>query len=424
MHDGTPPMPGRIGRDRLSMTLLALAIGYALLVIGPLWNTRAAFAHWLTDLAPDAPRFPAGLTVGVALLGAAALVYIVARQVRDVELHPYASIAPVLAVFSGIVLSGLRVQLPFPGLSGAELGLAGLSLALTGGALAGRPEPSARALGWALAAAPTLALICALSATRGDGDPLAMLRAADPLLRAYLVLLAVSSLALALIAHVLGGQALGLAAAAHNQRSELWPTMRAEDLRHESPAAFAAAYVPGSYALHGRPPLALHEQLRALAQKRPPARVLGLAAGVLGLFALAGCLLVMKSDRDRLADERAQQAQLRREQAALVERAFAEELSATPVPVLAPTVTPLAPVQPNETAASARVEAEPRTHGRHHHRHRAQDPTRREPKHDAKPALAKATPKTSHELDFDELMRQALPGGGKNNGADDPLLGL
>ncbi|HEY6881836.1 MAG TPA: hypothetical protein VI299_27600, partial [Polyangiales bacterium] len=294
-------MPGRIARGRLPWALMVLALGYTSLVAGPLWNVRGTLGRWLDEVVHDAAGIPQPLAIGIALLGAAALIFVVARQVRDVELHPYASLAPVLAVFSGLILTGLRSQLPFPGTGGAQLGLAALSLALMGGALIGRAELGARVLGWALAVLPSLALLCALTAVRGDRDPVATLQLVDAPLRAYVALLAASSIALGLIgnfAHYLARKEerswappslrlapdavtpINLRAATMSQ-----PLRQTQPVYRESPAAFAASYVPGSQRPQ-RASLALDERELRRMRGNPYAALLWLAPAVFALAAV------------------------------------------------------------------------------------------------------------------------------------------
>ncbi|MET0283737.1 MAG: hypothetical protein ABW352_04685 [Polyangiales bacterium] len=462
---------------------MTLAFGYASLIAGPLWNARGA----LGSLGELASGLPQPLTIGIVLLGAAALIFVVARLVRDVDVHPYASIAPVLAVFSGLVLASIRADLPFPTVGGPQLGLAGLTLALVGGALVGRAELGARMLGWALAALPTFALMLALTAARGDGDPVTMFRAVDAPLRAYVALLAVSSLALGLVgqfAHFLArkqGPAsapmlrlapsaptpLGLRAPEHVLRPPPMRQTMPGMPRHDSPAAFAAAYVPGSYAQApyayaqpSMPALSMDDpDLLALTRKGPLAQLAWLAAGTLALAAVAGYFMVIKPERDReLALQRVrslQAAQARTNEAAQPQDALADRMSrylaerqqerAAEVAATAPVVTPLAPtptVAPAPAAPvqalAAQVQEEPKAERRHHRRHHA----RRE---QAKPELAKPAPKVEkaepkpapkveakpakpnpneRELDLDDLLKSSLKGGGKNSGADDPILGL
>lgn len=509
MLDGNPPMPGRVDRGRLSWTLLTLAVGYSLLVMGPLWNARGSLSHWLDDVAGAVAGLPPPLTIGLALLGAAALIVALARQVRDVDRHPYASIAPVLAVFSGLVLSSVRAQLPFPHVGGAQLALSGLTLALLGGALIGRRELGARVLGWALAGLPALALVLALTATRGDMDPLGMLQGVDAPLRAYLVLFAVSTLALALLGQF--AQALvppqpeasapmlrltpsaatpvGLRAPEYVRAAPSMRQSMAGAPHYESPAAFAAAYVPGSYLGSARPALD-DPDLLALTRKRPLAQLAWLAVALLTLAGVGGYFFVMKPEQERQAA--AEQArslraiQARTDQAAQPQDALADRMArylqerereqAPAAPSTSPVVTPLEnaaaaaePMPAVSEPAQARTE---RSH-HHHRRHRArggdseqahasaQADAKRSHAVEAKPSQlveakpsqvvearpsktveakpsklveakpsrvveAKPAPKTQNEreLDLDELLQKSLKTGGKNSGADDPILGL
>ncbi len=482
MHDGNPPMPGRIGRGRLSWTLLSLAVTYTLVVMGPVWNARSSFSSLLDDPSVVAGGLPQPLTIGVALLGAAALVLVVSRLVRDVEQHPYGSIAPVLAVFSGLILSSVRAKLPFPEVSGAQLGIAALTLSLLGGALLSRREVAARVTGWALVALPAFALGLALTAARGESEPFSMFHNLDAPLRAYLVLLAISAFALGLLgqfAHLLVSQQqmttntygepmirlapsaptpLGLRVPEYATRPAAQRTAG-----YDSPAAFAASYVPGTYAQGAyaqqyRPTLALDDpDLLALTRRRPLARLVWIAVALLATAGAAGYFFVMKPEQQRVAEqERARAlrlAQVRTEQAAqpgladkmsryLKERQDERERAGStptvtplePRPVVAAEVAP--PVQQLAVAPST-VEG-PKVDRKHrhrrHHRERVEEAraeprleskaVKRETKVEAKPA--KPAPKTQNEreLDLDELLQKGLKGGGKNAGADDPILGL
>ncbi len=145
---------------------------------------------------------PGPVAAGVALLGAAALVLVLAQLVRDVETRPYISIAPVLAVFSGFLLASLRVKLPLEGLASEHAGMFALALALIGGALIAREPLSARFLGWALVLSAPGLLVYVVALPKGQGDLLAALSRLDPQLRMFLGLLSLSSMALGFVGAV------------------------------------------------------------------------------------------------------------------------------------------------------------------------------------------------------------------------------
>jgi len=203
-HDHSSPMPGSSDSRKMTLpwALLLLGSGYFLFVAGPLLTSRFAALRWVRDLVSGHAWVPAPAAAGTALLGAAALIFVVARLVRDVEQRPYASIAPVLAVFSGLVLTSTRTDLPLPNVGAPQLGILVLALGLLGGVLIGRDSVTERALGWALAVAPSIALFLVLTAAMHKSDPLTMLRSADSSLRTYLMLLSVSSLSLGLVGSV------------------------------------------------------------------------------------------------------------------------------------------------------------------------------------------------------------------------------
>jgi len=230
----------QVDRAGLSGSLAFLALGYFLIVAAPLLSTRLAqVLSGPIDLNPAGPWLPAAAAAGVALIGAAAMMLVLSRLVRDVETRPYASVAPVLTVFSGFILMGLRAKLPFAGLASEHIGVFALSLSLCGGALACRDSWGARSLGWALALLPPVAIAFALAALTEHGDVEAALRRADPQVRVFLILLALSSLALA----VLGSVAAVLA---RTTDEESHPEFSAPVLRTAlpQPAAYAAATAP------------------------------------------------------------------------------------------------------------------------------------------------------------------------------------
>jgi len=198
----TMPIAPERGKLTLPWSLLLLGVGYFLLVAGPLWSSRISAGGLLSDSVTGSPWLPAPAAAGLALFGAAALIFVIARLVRDVEQRPYASIAPVLAVFSGFVLTSTRADLGLPGTGSSQLGLLVLTLALLGGVLIGRAGLSERALGWVLALLPTVALFWMIMAVHGVNNPIAMLQRVDTPVCTYLVLLAVSSLAMGAVGAV------------------------------------------------------------------------------------------------------------------------------------------------------------------------------------------------------------------------------
>jgi hypothetical protein len=143
------------------------------------------------------------VAAGVALLGAAALVLVLAQLVRDVETRPYVSIAPVLAVFSGFLLTSLRVKLPLEGLASEHAGMFALALALIGGALVAGETFGGRMLGWSLVLAAPGLLVYVVALPKGQGDLVTALRQLDPQVSMFLGLLSLSSLALGAVARAL-----------------------------------------------------------------------------------------------------------------------------------------------------------------------------------------------------------------------------
>ncbi len=187
-------------RATVPLSLFALGAGYVLLVAAPLVSSR--FPSLRSDLPSVGSTLPGPVAAGVALLGAAALVLVLAQLVRDVETRPYISIAPVLAVFSGFLLASLRVRLPLEGLASEHAGMFALTLALIGGALVAREPLSARFLGWALVLSAPGLLIYVVALPQGQGDFMNALSRLDPQVRMFLGLLSLSSFALGFVGAV------------------------------------------------------------------------------------------------------------------------------------------------------------------------------------------------------------------------------
>lgn len=240
-RQGHPPMPAAPARGKLALpwSLLGLGVGYFFLVAGPLWSSRSSAAAFITDSGTDGAWLPAPAAAGLALLGAAALIFVIARLVRDVEQRPYASIAPVLAVFSGFILTSTRAELGLPGVGSSQLGLVALTLALLGGVLIGKDSLSERALGWVLATMPTLALVLMISALHGERNPLKMFQRVNAALCTYLLLLIVSCLAMAAVGTV--ARRLLRAAALHAQLAQPAIPMPRVDYAAAEPLAQRAA---------------------------------------------------------------------------------------------------------------------------------------------------------------------------------------
>jgi hypothetical protein len=469
----------QVDRAGLSGSLAFLALGYFLIVAAPLLSTRLAqVLSGPIDLNPAGPWLPAAAAAGVALIGAAAMMLVLSRLVRDVETRPYASVAPVLTVFSGFILMGLRAKLPFAGLASEHIGVFALSLSLCGGALACRDSWGARSLGWALALLPPVAIAFALAALTEHGDVEAALRRADPQVRVFLILLALSSLALA----VLGSVAAVLARITDE---ESHPEFSAPVLRMAlpQPAAYAAATAPRFQGTYPRfdPTRALLPPDFSFEDREdevpPKAQGWGRAAvavaAVLGVAALGGYLGVVRP-RGQEAAQVAEAARLhaarvgaQREQAARsveAEEAAAAVVrlealiagEAAPSAALAPVVAAPPPGTSASAAAASRQQVrahDPARDAAHAEAKAQRNAARAEAKAERsaaraaakaeraadnaqrsaeRPSVAAAPAKpastNSAELDLDQLVEKAMQGG-KNKGAsvsasDDPLLGL
>ena len=223
---GFPRSGSERGRFALPVSLFLIGIGYVVMVAGPLLSGRLA-PLLAGGSVSSVGTLPTAASAGIALLGAAGMVLVLAQLVRDVERNPYGAIAPVLAVFSAYLLTSVRAQLPLPAWAGEHLGLFVLALALLGGALIGRELRAARLFGWALATLP-FAACSALVVGRRAGAPLEAVLSLEGPLQTYLTLLGLSSFALAFA----GAVSRGLTRAAE-QTSE---PLAAAQLRMPEPA--------------------------------------------------------------------------------------------------------------------------------------------------------------------------------------------
>jgi hypothetical protein len=210
--DESPRGSGARRWNALPLLLIAIGGAYGALIVAARLSPQFAASFPWHLLGMKGPDLPFMAQLATAFAGLAGLVMVLSRAVREVDKHPYASIAPVLAVFSGLLHTGLRVDLSAWGLSSTQLTVLVLALALLGGALVGNERLSARLFGWTLVIAPA-ALVVALVA--GVGPPGA---AAPPAVQAseqlFLVLLVGSALLLG-VAGAVARRLLGQAGAMH-----------------------------------------------------------------------------------------------------------------------------------------------------------------------------------------------------------------
>ncbi len=183
----------------LAFSLLLLVASYALLVAAP--AVSAYFSGLSSGLSyPVVQRWvPVAAGGGLAIGGAAGLVYVLERLLRGLREHPYASVAPTLALFSGALLVSLSASLPLSGVAPGVLGVFALALSVLGGALIER-KGVPMLLGWAVTLFPGLCLVAtiwSLSPASGLGAALWSLEASG---RLFLLVLMASSAALALLA--------------------------------------------------------------------------------------------------------------------------------------------------------------------------------------------------------------------------------
>jgi hypothetical protein len=120
----------------LWLSLALLGLGYLLVLLEPVLAQRVeAWSGQPWSSAVAQRWLPAVSAGGLALGGSAALLFVLSRLLQDVARRPYACLAPVLAVFCGFLLCGLRAKLPLSGVASEHVGILALVLAVLGGAL-------------------------------------------------------------------------------------------------------------------------------------------------------------------------------------------------------------------------------------------------------------------------------------------------
>jgi hypothetical protein len=190
-------------------SLLLLGASFVLLVLAPQILARFTSA---SEAVPSGGFLPIAAASGIALGGGAAMIAVMARLVRDIEIRPYACLAPVLAVFTGYVMWGLRAQLPLGSISTEYVGVFALAVSVAGGSLVAQRTGGARAIGWSLALFAPLALVGLIWASAGDANLGAVLAGQTPQVKMYLGLLIGTALALGVIGE--GARVLARRAAA------------------------------------------------------------------------------------------------------------------------------------------------------------------------------------------------------------------
>jgi hypothetical protein len=202
-QEAAMPQRGVGSSAALATSLLLLGLSYALLIAAPLVSRQfqALTGGALTSL--QLQRWvPAAAGFGLAVGGGAALVFVLDRLIRDLRQNPYSCVAPVLAVFAGSVLIGLRANLPIAGIALEPLSVFALALAVIGGSLAEHPALAARLLGLGLSLFPTLSLLGAVWAGSGQSELTRAIWALEPRGRVFLAVLGVSSLGFLLVGAV------------------------------------------------------------------------------------------------------------------------------------------------------------------------------------------------------------------------------
>lgn len=119
----------------IASALVGFGVAYLLLLTQPALAAKAT-AFVREELLPASADWLAPITVAGFAIGASGLgIYALRGFVLGVRRAPYLSLAPLLAVLSGVVLLGGRAQLPVEGTNTIAFAVPALLLALGGGAL-------------------------------------------------------------------------------------------------------------------------------------------------------------------------------------------------------------------------------------------------------------------------------------------------
>lgn len=180
-------------------SLLLLGASFTLLVLGP---TLLARFQGSADSMPAGGYLNIAAASGIALGGGAAMIAVVARLVRDIELRPYAVLGPVLSVFTGFVLWGLHAQLPLNGVQTEYVGVFALAVSVVGGGLIAQRGTGTRPMGWLLAFFAPAILAGMLWASSGQANLGAALATWVQPVRMFMSVLAGAALVLCLLGEV------------------------------------------------------------------------------------------------------------------------------------------------------------------------------------------------------------------------------
>lgn len=180
-------------------SLLLLGASFTLLVLGP---TLLGRFQGNADTAPGGGYLNIAAASGIALGGGAAMIAVVARLVRDIELRPYAVLGPVLSVFTGFVLWGLRAELPLKGVQTEYLGVFALAVSVAGGALIAQRGSGTRPMGWLLAFFAPAVLVGMLWANSGQANGLLTYNTLAQPVRMFMSVLAGAAFVLCLLGEV------------------------------------------------------------------------------------------------------------------------------------------------------------------------------------------------------------------------------
>jgi hypothetical protein len=183
-------------------SLLLLVLSYGMVISAPLlmrWMERMPDELAQIGGVPDWVPFLGML--GLALMGASAMVAVLMRVVNGMERHPYASLSTALAVLMGFMLLGLDTSVKLGAPDSTALAFLCLATSVIGGALSQRGGGLRAMFGTMLASLPgELVLIGVWTRAGSPRDPVPMLMALKSADRTFLALLVLSGVLLSIVA--------------------------------------------------------------------------------------------------------------------------------------------------------------------------------------------------------------------------------
>jgi hypothetical protein len=183
------------------VSVLLLVLSYGLVLGAPLaWRALRAAPAAATDLAELPPWLLSVAAAGLGLAGVGLMVFIMHKVVRDLERHPYASLATALGVLLGVMLLGLHASVRVWVLDARAICFVCLVTSVLGGGLAQRGHGMTALLGITVATLPAQVVCVSVWSQHGfPSDVVSVWLELSQADQAFLAVLTVSGVLLSLI---------------------------------------------------------------------------------------------------------------------------------------------------------------------------------------------------------------------------------